>query len=84
MWLGGKHSRYFGIGIVTSQLCCLQLYLSEQSLDVAITTAKSSEINLVLPGKGDADPVELPVPEQFVSTIQNGRLVTEPVSHGGG
>eukprot|EP00891_Asterochloris_glomerata_P007916 jgi/Astpho2/7916/Aster-06394 len=62
----------------------IQLYLSEQSLDVAITTAKSSEINLVLPGKGDADPVELPVPEQFVSTIQNGRLVTEPVSHGGG
>ena len=51
---------------------------------MAITTAKSSEINLVMPGKGDADPVELPIPEQFVSTIQNGRLVTEPVSHGGG
>ena len=61
----------------------LQLYLSEASLGVAITTAKSSAINVVLPGSGDADPVEMPVPEQFVSTVQNGKLVTEAVTHSG-
>lgn len=59
------------------------LYLSEASLGVAITTAKSSAINVVVPGSGDSDPLELPVPEQFVSTFQGGKLVTEAVTHSG-
>lgn len=62
----------------------MQLYLSEASLSVAITTAKSSAINVVVPGAGNNDPQELPVPEQFVSTYQGGKLVTEAVSHSGG
>ena len=61
----------------------VQLYLSEASLGVAITTAKSSAINVVVPGRGDADPLELPVPEQFVSTFKDGKLVTEAVTHSG-
>lgn len=61
----------------------VQLYLSEGSLGVAITTAKSSAINVVVLGGGDSDPLELPVPEQFVSTFQNGKLVTEAVTHSG-
>lgn len=61
----------------------MQLYLSEASLGVAITTAKSSAINVVVPGSGDSDPLELPVPEQFVSTFQGGKLVTEAVTHSG-
>lgn len=61
----------------------LQLYLSEASLGVAITTAKSSAINVVVPGNGDSDPLELPVPEQFVSTFKDGKLLTEAVTHSG-
>ena len=61
----------------------MQLYLSEGSLGVAITTAKSSAINVVVPGSGESDPVELPVPEQFVSTFRDGKLVTEAVMHSG-
>ncbi|KAL3136825.1 hypothetical protein ABBQ38_005537 [Trebouxia sp. C0009 RCD-2024] len=59
------------------------LYLSEASLGVAITTAKSSAMNVVVPGNGDSDPLELPVPEQFVSTFRDGKLVTEAVMHSG-
>lgn len=61
----------------------MQLYLSEGSLGVAITTAKSSAINVVVPGSGESDPLELPVPEQFVSTFRDGKLVTEAVTHSG-
>lgn len=61
----------------------MQLYLSEASLGVAITTAKSSAMNVVVPGSRDSDPLELPVPEQFVSTFQDGKLVTEAVMHSG-
>lgn len=67
---------------VLSQLL-MQLYLSEGSLGVAITTAKSSAINVVVPGSGESDPIELPVPEQFVSTFRDGKLVTEAVMHSG-
>jgi adenylyl cyclase-associated protein len=52
-----------------------------------VTTAQSSEVNIVLAGgegdSGDADPVELAVPEQFVSRVVGGRLVTTPVAHSG-
>ncbi|DBA84277.1 TPA: hypothetical protein ACH3X2_006334 [Trebouxia sp. C0005] len=61
----------------------IALYLSEASLGVAITTAKSSAINVVVPGNGESDPLELPVPEQFVSTFRDGKLLTEAVTHSG-
>lgn len=63
---------------------CLQLYLSQPSVGCSILTAKSSSVNVLVPGEGDEDMAELYVPEQFVSTVKNGQLVTEPVSHSGG
>ena len=61
----------------------MQLYLSEASMTSSITTAKSSAVNVLVPGKEGEDMTELYVPEQFVSTFKDGRFVTEPVSHSG-
>ncbi|XP_010254869.1 PREDICTED: cyclase-associated protein 1-like [Nelumbo nucifera] len=62
-----------------------QLYLSKESLGASITTAKSSEINVLVPGGGlDADWVEHSLPQQFVHTLKDGQFVTSPVSHSGG
>ncbi len=62
-----------------------QLFLSAASLDAAVTTAKSSEVNVAVPGATpDADLVEHALPEQFTSSYQDGRFVTVPVSHSGG
>ncbi|KAL4424859.1 hypothetical protein ABPG77_011109 [Micractinium sp. CCAP 211/92] len=62
-----------------------QLYLPRRSLESTdITTAKSSEVNVVVPGAtGDAEPVESAIPEQFVTRYRSGRWVTEPVAHSG-
>lgn len=62
----------------------VQLYLSEASTSSSITTAKSSAVNVLVPGKPGEDMTELYVPEQFITTVENGRLVTVPVSHSGG
>ena len=63
----------------------LQLYISQASLGADITTAKSSEINVMVPGSTpDADLVEHAIPEQYVSHFRDGRYVTLPVSHSGG
>ena len=65
--------------------CAAQLFLSAASLDAAVTTAKSSEVNVAVPGATpDDDLVEHPLPEQFSSTYRGGRFVTVPVSHSGG
>jgi hypothetical protein len=55
--------------------CCLQ-----------VVTAKSSEVNLlVLAANPEAEDVaEHAVPEQFISTFVNGKLITTAASHGGG
>ena len=51
-----------------------------------VVTAKSSEMNLVLVAADPSveDVVEQPVPEQFISTFKDGKLVTVAASHGGG
>ncbi len=54
-----------------------QLYLSEASLDTQIVTAKSSEMNILIPGGPDGDMIELPVPEQYKTVVKNGKLHTE-------
>ncbi|KNE67855.1 hypothetical protein AMAG_12572 [Allomyces macrogynus ATCC 38327] len=62
----------------------LQLYLSKDSLAAEILTAKSSEINVLLPPAEDGgDYLERPVPEQFKTTIdaKSGTIVTVPVEH---
>ena len=64
--------------------CYVQMYLPATALDIVnITTAKSSEVNVAVSGMAD-DLLEHPIPEQFVSIFRKGKLITEPVSHGGG
>ncbi len=63
----------------------LQLYISATSLGADITTAKSSEVNVMVPGSTpDADLVEHAIPEQYVSQYKGSKYVTLPVSHSGG
>ncbi|XP_010936278.1 cyclase-associated protein 1 [Elaeis guineensis] len=62
-----------------------QLYLSKDSLEASITTAKSSEINVMIPGAGPNDDwVEHALPQQYVHTFKNGQFTTSPVFHSGG
>ncbi|KAK6916571.1 Adenylate cyclase-associated CAP, C-terminal [Dillenia turbinata] len=61
-----------------------QLYLSKDSLEASITTAKSSEVNVLVPGAGpDDDWGEHSLPQQFVHVYKDGQFVTYPVSHSG-
>nr|CAD1824965.1 unnamed protein product [Ananas comosus var. bracteatus] len=61
-----------------------QLYLGKDSLETSITTAKSSEVNVLVPGAGpDGDWAEHPLPQQFVHTFRDGQFTTSPVSHSG-
>lgn len=62
-----------------------QVYLSKSSLGTCITTAKSSEINVLVPGETEnSDLVEHALAEQFQSVYKDGSFVTTPVSHSGG
>ncbi|KAA0036607.1 hypothetical protein IC582_001643 [Cucumis melo] len=61
-----------------------QLYLSNDSLKASITTAKSSEINVLVRGSDpDGDWVEHALPQQFVHVLKDGHIETTPVSHSG-
>ena len=61
------------------------LYLTRESLDCEITTSASTCINLTVPGKTDEDdPIEMNIPEQFVSRVAKGnKITTEPLKHEG-
>ncbi|XP_021731602.1 cyclase-associated protein 1-like [Chenopodium quinoa] len=62
-----------------------QIYLSKDSLEASITTAKSSEINVMVPAsEADGDWVEHSLPQQYIHTFKDGQFVTSPVSHSGG
>lgn len=52
-----------------------QMYLSKESLNVEIISSKSSEMNVLLP-KDNGDYTELPVPEQYKTTIRGNSLQT--------
>lgn len=62
-----------------------QIYLSRESLGVEILTAKCSALNVLVPptegAADDADFTEVPVPDQFKSTIVEGKVITVPVEH---
>jgi adenylyl cyclase-associated protein len=61
-----------------------QLFLSKECLDTEIYTSKSDEMNVVIPNpKEGEDPIEMPIPEQFLSKVSNSKLGTEPVQHTG-
>lgn len=62
-----------------------QIFLSKDSLNAEITTAKCSAINISLPVEGEEEGVfeEQAVPEMFKTTVVNGKLVTAVVEHSG-
>jgi len=59
----------------------VQLYLSKDALDTEIVTSKSSDMNVLLPVSSDEDLVEIAIPQQYKSTVKDGKLITEVVSH---
>ncbi|CAL9691483.1 unnamed protein product [Knipowitschia caucasica] len=59
-----------------------QVYLSKESLNCDIVSAKSSEMNILIP-KGEDDYKEFPVPEQFKTVWDGSKLVTEPTEIAG-
>ncbi|GJN03660.1 hypothetical protein PR202_ga21130 [Eleusine coracana subsp. coracana] len=61
-----------------------QLYLSNEYLEASITTAKSSEINALIPdAKSDGDWVEHSLPQQYIHEFKDGQFTTSSVSHSG-
>ncbi|KVI10718.1 Adenylate cyclase-associated CAP [Cynara cardunculus var. scolymus] len=51
----------------------------------SITTAKASEVNVMVPGDDPAaDLVEHALPQQYIHTYKDGQFLTTPVSHSGG
>lgn len=52
-----------------------QVYLSPDSLDVEIVSSKSSEMNVLIP-KGNGDYTEIPIPEQFKTTITPNKTLS--------
>lgn len=65
----------------------IQIYLPATSLETEIVSGTSSEMNVQIPhpsGKEDADPIEMPIPEQFKSVIKDGKLISAQVDHSGG
>jgi len=70
------------ISIDNSSGC--QLYLSKDSLGASITSAKSSEMNVLVPsGVTDGDWVEHALPQQYIHSFKDGQFTTSPVSHSG-
>ncbi|KAG7499942.1 hypothetical protein JOB18_003350 [Solea senegalensis] len=59
-----------------------QVYLSKDSLSCDIVSAKSSEMNIMIP-TDDGDYREFPVPEQFKTIWAGTKLVTEPTEIAG-
>ncbi|KAL0961861.1 hypothetical protein UPYG_G00332600 [Umbra pygmaea] len=58
-----------------------QVYLSKDAVDCEIVSAKSSEMNILVPQ--DDDYREFPVPEQFKTVWDGSKLVTEPTEIAG-
>ncbi|XP_070777730.1 adenylyl cyclase-associated protein 2 isoform X1 [Enoplosus armatus] len=59
-----------------------QVYLSKDSLNCDIVSAKSSEMNILVPQEDD-EYREFPVPEQFKTVWDGSKLVTEPTEIAG-
>lgn len=48
--------------------------------ETQVVTAKSSSVNVTVTND-EEDPVEFPLPEQFINKYVDGRWITEPVRH---
>lgn len=57
-----------------------QLYLSNECHDLELLSAKSSEMNVLIMNQA-GEYFEMPVSEQFKTSIKAGKLVTEAVEH---
>jgi len=58
----------------------IQIILSNECLEAEIVTSKSDQVNVLIPTK-DGDLTEMAIPEQYKTTVNNGKLVTECVEH---
>jgi len=58
----------------------IQVILSKDCLDAEIVTSKSDQVNILIPD-GENDLIEMAVPEQYKTTIVDGKLVTGCVEH---
>ena len=58
-----------------------QMFLNAESVNAEIVTAKSSEMNVMIPNGEEF--VEQPVPEQFRTTVTGLKLDTAPLAHEG-
>ncbi|XP_074468720.1 adenylyl cyclase-associated protein 2 [Sebastes fasciatus] len=67
------------MSINTTEGC--QVYLSKDSLNCNIVSAKSSEMNILVPQ--DDEYREFPVPEQYKTVWDGSKLVTEPTEIAG-
>ncbi|XP_023335821.1 adenylyl cyclase-associated protein [Eurytemora carolleeae] len=56
----------------------VQIYLSEQSKNCEIVTAKTAGVNITVP-QPSGDSKEFPVPEQFKTIVNGGKLKTTPM-----
>ena len=56
-----------------------QMFLSADSLGINIISSKSSEMNVMIPKEDEF--VEVPVPEQFRTTVTGLKLDTVPTDH---
>lgn len=57
----------------------VNIFLGKKSLQAEFVTAKSSEMNVTIPDENgdEGDIIELPIPEQFVTTLVGRKLKTE-------
>lgn len=70
--------------IMLDQVDGASVYLSAESLGTEVFNSKCSSINIVLPPeKEEDDSKECPLPEQIVTRIKGGKLVSEIVEHAG-
>merc|ERR1712063_105 len=58
----------------------IQVILSKDCLDTEVVTSKSDQVNILIPTES-GDLTELAVPEQYKTTIQDGKLITGCVEH---
>lgn len=59
----------------------ITVYVPQESLESQFVVSKSDAINVIIPDGSAGDVKELYVPEQFVSKIVNGSLVTTTLEH---
>jgi len=57
----------------------VQIILSKESMDSQVVTSKCDSVNIMFPH--DDDHIELPIPEQFVTTVEGTKLKTTTLEH---